>query len=86
MNTINSSRQQIINFMHPYPHLSSSTQPIPMELNPDKWLKYIYMQGSPSRCVWREIPWVTHVDDTGHECITAIVATAYFVAAEAWEP
>ena len=28
---------------------------------------------------------MTHVDETGHECITAVVVTAYFVAAGAAE-
>ena len=34
------------------------------------------IQGSPSGCVWREIPGVTQVDGKGHEGDTAVV-TAY---------
>ena len=37
---------------------------------------FIYVQGFPSGCVWREIPGVTQVDKKGHEGNTAVV-TAY---------
>ena len=33
------------------------------------------MQGSLSGCVRREIPWVTQVDEKGHEGSTAVVTT-----------
>ena len=38
----------------------------------------LYMQGSPSGCVRREIPGVTQVDQKGHEGNTAVV-TAYHI-------
>ena len=37
---------------------------------------HIHVQGSPSGCVWREIPGVTQIDEKGHEGNTSVV-TAY---------
>ena len=43
---------------------------------PKKTHFYVVIEGSPSGCVWREIPGVTQVNEKGHEGNTAVV-TAY---------
>ena len=40
---------------------------------------YVYkVQSSPSRCVRREVPGVTQVDEKGHEGNTAVVTAYHF--------
>ena len=52
------------------------------EKNAEGWKKHIsmYVQGSPSGCVRREIPWVTQVDEKGHAGNTAVVTAYMFLS------